>query len=961
MSELTKGQLRSDNNSSFPNNNAQAITPTILRDYNGNIIDSLVDEITYQEDSGSWNQKISNINTGSLVESASFDNGTRTQTFTKADGSTFTNVIPDGGAIDTGSLLVTASVVDATTTYTKGDGSVFTTTIDNVLNATNATSASHAVFAEDSDDLILNVKNTSGADIGKGLAVHATGVTGENVNIELADSSNSSNMPSIGITRDIITNNASGVIVISGKIVGLNTSGLVAGEQIYVSTAGVLTSTKPTGSALIQNMGVCGKVNASEGEIIVQGSGRVNDLPNIVEGYSWVGNTNGVPTAVSTASWDDQTDITSLNAFTSSITTRVDGLSAETSSYAKTDVNNVFSGNQTFNDITVNGTGSFAYIQSVTGSAKTIGDAFIQLNNDTPTQRYAGIKVLDSGSASPTTASLQYDGGTNDWFFEKEVSGTAEFGVVLGGPEYTALGSPTYNASNKVLKGTGGHHIVDSNITDDGSLVNITSNTDITGSVGIDGTLGISGISNVSESIASASAGGGDPFPFTGNAEITGSLIVSQSGLSSGDDVFLLGYPRTGGNSLQGVIRSTVDDGMHFYGNKFFNNGSNTFNGGITGFEAGPVQMGPAGSPVNLEFQNGSAIVVNPQSSTLPITGNVDISGSLAILGISDVSASIAAASGGGGSVPAGTVSGSSQIDYPLISNIPAGIVSGSSQIDITATTNYGDVATQAGNNTFSGDNEFGTSGTTQNFNGTNNIPTIAGDVIVSDGGNGSTITVQGTGGGGNRATRMDVINVTATNNGTDKAYLGGGFGSYFSVVDSLTNDEIGFVLKSQTYSGTGWTGPGISSNANNGYETVMGWQDQANYTDNRTTFRTPAEFQDLVEIKKAVITNVTSVTPDGVNNIEIDFATTGIQEVTLGNGVTNSFTTNNVTAGQTINLKITQNATAASSVSFSSDFKQPDGSAYVPTADLGAVDILTLMTFTSTSDVYIVAVNKFV
>ena len=79
MSELTKGQLRSDNNSSFPNNNAQAITPTILRDYNGNIIDSLVDEITYQADSGSWNAQIAAISAG-----------------------------------DTGSLLVTASVVDAT-------------------------------------------------------------------------------------------------------------------------------------------------------------------------------------------------------------------------------------------------------------------------------------------------------------------------------------------------------------------------------------------------------------------------------------------------------------------------------------------------------------------------------------------------------------------------------------------------------------------------------------------------------------------------------------------------------------------------------------------------------------------------------------------------------------------------------------------------------------------------------
>ena len=565
MSELTKGQLRSDNNSSFPNNNAQAITPTILRDYNGNIIDSLVDEITYQEDSGSWNQKISNINTGSLVESASFDNGTRTQTFTKADGSTFTNVIPDGSSIDTGSLLVTASVVDATTTYTKGDGSVFTTTINNVANAT---SASHA----------------------------------ENADV----------VPYSGITD------------------------------------------KPT---------------------LVSGSSQVSypDLSNIPAGII----SGSVITSIVGG--------TDIDANTVSGVTTIDNTMV-TGSVARTNENNVFSGNQTFNDITVNGTGSFAYISSVTGSAKTIGDAFIILNNDTPTLRYAGLKVQDSGSASPTTASLQYDGGLNDWFFEKEVSGVAEFGVVLGGPEYTALGSPTYNASNKVLKGTGGHHIVDSNITDDGSLVNITSNTDITGSVGIDGTLGISGISNVSESIASASAGGGDPFPFTGNAEITGSLIVSQSGLSSGDDVFLLGYPRTGGNSLQGVIRSTVDDGLALYGNKNFNNGSNTFGGGITGFEAGPVQMGPAGAPVNLEFHNGSAIVVNPQSSTLPITGNVDISGSLAILGISDVSASIAAASGGGGgSVPAGTVSGSSQIDYPLISNIPAGIVSGSSQIDITA------------------------------------------------------------------------------------------------------------------------------------------------------------------------------------------------------------------------------------------------------------------------------------
>jgi hypothetical protein len=817
MSELTKGQLRSDNNSSFPNNNAQAITPTILRDYNGNIIDSLVDEITYQEDSGSWNQKISNINTGSLVESASFDNGTRTQTFTKADGSTFTNVIPEGGgSSDTGSLLVTASVVDATTTYTKGDGSVFTTTIDNVLNAT---SSSHA---ENADVVPYS-----------GITDKPTLVSGSS-QVSYPDLSN---IPAGIVSGSVITS------IVGGTDIGANT----------VSGVTTINNTMVTGSV------------------------------------------------------------------------------------ARTNENNVFSGNQTFNDITVNGTGSFAYISSVTGSAKTIGDAFIQLNNDTPTLRYAGVKVLDSGSASPTTASIQYDGGTNDWFFEKQVGAAAELGVALAGPEYTIVGTPTYNASNKVLKGTGGHHIVDSNITDSGTEVTISTDTSVTGSI--------------------SSKGDGT------NA---GKLKLFCEAIGAPHNVTLEGPSHSGGTAYNLKFPQAQSAGTQIL---------EADSSGNLAWINTPTGSSVLGSPLTQDYVwrgNGSGVAVEVEQYLLDVnsaqTAQTAISASsVPYSGLTSVPSGIISGSVVD-SIIAGTgisISGATG-DVTITATgagggVPAGTVSGSSQIDITQTTNYGDVATQAGNNTFSGDNEFGTSGTTQNFNGTNNIPTIAGDVIVSDGGNGSTITVQGTGGGGNRATKMDVLNVSATNNGTDTAYLGGGFGSYFSVVNSLTNDEIGFVLKSQTYSGTGWTGPGISSNANNGYETVMGWQDQSTYTDNRTTFRTPAEFQDLVEIKKAVITNVTSVTPDGVNNIEIDFATTGIQEVTLGNGVTNSFTTNNVTAGQTINLKITQNATAASSVSFSSDFKQVDGSAYVPTADLGAVDILTLMTFTSTNDVYIVAVNKFV
>jgi hypothetical protein len=58
MSELSKNQLTQENNNSFPNNNTGYITPTLLRTFNQNMIDSLVDEIQYNVDSASFNARI---------------------------------------------------------------------------------------------------------------------------------------------------------------------------------------------------------------------------------------------------------------------------------------------------------------------------------------------------------------------------------------------------------------------------------------------------------------------------------------------------------------------------------------------------------------------------------------------------------------------------------------------------------------------------------------------------------------------------------------------------------------------------------------------------------------------------------------------------------------------------------------------------------------------------------------
>jgi hypothetical protein len=73
MSAISKQALVVDNSQSFPNNNAGAITPTALRDFNTNMIDSNVNQTEYNTNSGSWNVSISNLNTFTSSQQPTFN------------------------------------------------------------------------------------------------------------------------------------------------------------------------------------------------------------------------------------------------------------------------------------------------------------------------------------------------------------------------------------------------------------------------------------------------------------------------------------------------------------------------------------------------------------------------------------------------------------------------------------------------------------------------------------------------------------------------------------------------------------------------------------------------------------------------------------------------------------------------------------------------------------------------
>ena len=85
---------------------------------------------------------------------------------------------------------------------------------------------------------------------------------------------------------------------------------------LYVGVGGGWTSARPTGSAIIQVLGYVTK-EGNGGQGVVLNSGPAN-LPNILSGSVWVGNSGSVPTAVPTSSLSVASAVTASYAFTAS-------------------------------------------------------------------------------------------------------------------------------------------------------------------------------------------------------------------------------------------------------------------------------------------------------------------------------------------------------------------------------------------------------------------------------------------------------------------------------------------------------------------------------------------------------------------------------------------------------------------------------------------------------------------
>ena len=125
MSILTKNALSASNQASFPNNTTGAITPQILRDFNQDVIDTLVDS----------------LNTGSYALTDATNNFITQQDFTSISASSFVSAsefVGDGSKLTNITASIAIPISDEgilqgiqkdtrrETTYSKGKGKVGT-------------------------------------------------------------------------------------------------------------------------------------------------------------------------------------------------------------------------------------------------------------------------------------------------------------------------------------------------------------------------------------------------------------------------------------------------------------------------------------------------------------------------------------------------------------------------------------------------------------------------------------------------------------------------------------------------------------------------------------------------------------------------------------------------------------------------------------------------------------------
>jgi hypothetical protein len=159
------------------------------------------------------------------------------------------------------------------------DGSV---TVVNTLGAVDLSVAT----AASTTNVLVAVRNTTGATLTKGTAVYMSGATGQLPTVVKAlASSDATSAQTLGLMSANLSNNSNGYVTVIGGITNIDTSAFTDGQQLYLSgtTAGTLTATKPYAPTHLVYIAVVEYAHPTQGKLFVkvQNGYEMDELHNV--------------------------------------------------------------------------------------------------------------------------------------------------------------------------------------------------------------------------------------------------------------------------------------------------------------------------------------------------------------------------------------------------------------------------------------------------------------------------------------------------------------------------------------------------------------------------------------------------------------------------------------------------------------------------------------------------------
>jgi cytoskeletal protein CcmA (bactofilin family) len=447
MAILTKAQLEALNQSSFPDQSTEAITPAILRNYNTQTIDTLVDSLDtgsfttdaeFNAFTSSTNSSITQLNassasqqisinalngaTASLNTSASLALTTasfsgNTLTFTKGNGTTFGVVIPDVSGSTLPSGLLSSSVTNFTDYSASVDSRINAITASGGIPAGTVSSSAqilnYGIFATTGSNVFVGNQTISGSLFVSGSEVLTGTLSASSLRVE----NNTYLDGTLTVTNDTLIN---GDVTIQSatpnlKLRDTSGGGFSSGYDLRVDTGSFEiyddTHNRDVLSDFFDSASASHTTSLTSEIIVISGSTSVTLIGNVSASIISASTINGLGDPL---------------AFSTSVDSRLDGLEAATSSYvtsaitASSLVTASFSGNtltftkgdsSTFGVLIpdVSGstidTGSFA----TTGSNTFIGnETFSNTDgNGTTLTPFSGSLVFTPKAGFASSSSLQ--------------------------------------------------------------------------------------------------------------------------------------------------------------------------------------------------------------------------------------------------------------------------------------------------------------------------------------------------------------------------------------------------------------------------------------------------------------------------------------------------------------------------------------------------------------------------